>query len=246
MARGWVETARTTWQSDLEQFHVAPIVAISLFAAPVVGVVLLVLLRVTAFDAFRLLAREDSIFEWLTVAAFLVTAAAASLTTLRLRVRGLRWQAVLWAVFAAGCIFAAGEEISWGERVLPFEGAAELQARNLQQETTIHNLEGVYSTYLLALFLIGLYGSIVTWILRTWSRSRTNPNVDLFFPPVFLTAPFALMAAYRVLRLAVDLIGIGEFIELTVAAALAVFAVLTCRRLSLDRTGAPKFSKLHR
>lgn len=228
---------RSGWESDLERFGVGRRVAAIVFVAPVVGVVLLVLLRIMAYDAFRLLVREDSIFEWLTVAAFLITAVAAGLTAPRLWRTGLRWQAVLWAGFAGACIFAAGEEISWGERVLPFDGAAGLQVRNLQEETTIHNLEGVYSTYLLALFLIGVYGSVVTWVLRTWTSARQNPNLDLFFPPLFLTAPFALMASYRVVRLVVDVVGTGEWIELCVAVALAIFAVLTCRRLSTHRLG---------
>lgn len=72
-----------------------------------------------------------------------------------------------------------------------------------------------------------------------------NRNPDLSLPPLILTAvrPHGPRIEFCVSR--------GpdrhrESIELSVAAALAVFAVLTCRRLSFDRTGAPRFLGLHR
>jgi hypothetical protein len=47
---------------------------------------------------------------------------------------------LLWA---AACFVMAGEEISWGQRILNFETPASLAAVNYHQETNFHNLDFV-------------------------------------------------------------------------------------------------------
>ena len=115
--------------------------------------------------------------------------------------------------------------------MLPIEGSTALQERNIQDETTVHNLEGVYSAYVWLLFVIGVYGSVGSWVAKSARRLRGSPDVHLFVPPLFLTVPFATMAAYRIARLRLDLVGVGEWVELCVAVALALFAWLTWRRV---------------
>ena len=41
-------------------------------------------------------------------------------------------------------LFGAGEEISWGQRILGFETPADLRQANFQEEVTVHNLDTVY------------------------------------------------------------------------------------------------------
>ncbi len=65
---------------------------------------------------------EDGAYEWATFAAYALAAVAAGLLTLRWLRQGLRWRAPSYLVLTLGFIFIAGEEISWGQRVLDFAG----------------------------------------------------------------------------------------------------------------------------
>jgi hypothetical protein len=46
-----------------------------------------------------------------------------------------------WITLAVLFFFAAGEEISWGQRIFNFETSGIFKSNNLQQETNLHNLE---------------------------------------------------------------------------------------------------------
>jgi hypothetical protein len=83
---------------------------------------------------------EDGVVESLSVVA-LVTAAGACLVRV-VRLRGLRsrWFLFCTGVLGALFVFGAGEEISWGQRILGVESPEFFKANNAQQETNLHNL----------------------------------------------------------------------------------------------------------
>ena len=110
---------------------------------------------------------EDGFIEWMTVLPLM----GAMYVTLKrvFRVYGRRsWLFTLTLIgLAAFSFFAAGEELSWGQRMLKLESSAFFQKNNSQHETNIHNLivAGqsinliVFSRLLIlgaALYLIGL------------------------------------------------------------------------------------------
>lgn len=57
-----------------------------------------------------------------------------------------RWRGGAWlgAMASTGlcvlCVFVAGEEISWGQRIVGYQTPSYFEARNVQHELTIHNL----------------------------------------------------------------------------------------------------------
>jgi len=73
--------------------------------------------------------------------------------------------AIFLIVYAGALFFIAGEEISWGQRLLKFDTPEELKEVNYQDEFTLHNIDTfaayIWQTYV----LLGIYGS-VSWLIR--------------------------------------------------------------------------------
>lgn len=85
-----------------------------------------------------LLAAEDGLFEWST-AFFLFLGAVVC--AMRVRLPGkTRLFAVISALGALVLFFGAGEEISWGQRVIGWDSGAFWVENNDQAETNLHNL----------------------------------------------------------------------------------------------------------
>ncbi len=90
------------------------------------------------------LVREDGFFEWLGAAALFAGAALVGLALWRLRARSDAHivRQVSYAGVALILFVAAGEEISWGQRLLAFETPDAIREVNAQGETNLHNLYG--------------------------------------------------------------------------------------------------------
>ena len=84
--------------------------------------------------------KEDGIAEWLTVAGLLLGSLVCFSRFVKLFRKRSKW--FLLVTFGLGLFlfFAAGEEISWGQRILGIETPEYFQQYNAQQETNLHNL----------------------------------------------------------------------------------------------------------
>lgn len=88
---------------------------------------------------------EDGFFEYLGALGLLTAAVMFLLAFVRSsRAEPRRAWALLPRIFlltlAILFMFAAGEEISWGQRVLGFETPETIRAANIQEETNVHNI----------------------------------------------------------------------------------------------------------
>jgi hypothetical protein len=114
-----------------------PFPRFALHAALVVAAVAAVwyaLMRPEAFS--EVFAREDGIVEYAT--AILLAVAGVILVGLARRVTGYRrW---LLTVYALAFFVAAGEEISWGQRIFGIESTEFFLENNRQGEINFHNL----------------------------------------------------------------------------------------------------------
>jgi hypothetical protein len=223
--------------------------AVALFVLPASGLLLGVLVLAWRPAATFLLA-EDSVFEWATAAALATVVVLAIGLGRALWRKGNKAAAGAYALAAVGGLVAAGEEISWGQRLLSLDTPAPLRDINLQEELTVHNLEAVYPLYLVALLAVGLYGSVGTWLVYAVLRRR-GERWMLFVPPLFLSSAFLQLAAYRIVRVTgTEGYRYGEWCELCVAVALAVFVALNLGRqratrdafgpLALDTRASPR------
>jgi len=139
---------------------------------------------------------EDRLAEWLTFMFFL-SASVVSFWTLRFRLT-LSKKAMYYFIFMGFFLFTcAGEEISWGQRVVGYEIPKVLEVINEQEEFNLHNLElehihpyGIFS------WLMTSYGIILP---MTFSRKLVNSDspVRKYLPPLVLVNGFAFALIIR-------------------------------------------------
>ncbi len=133
---------------------------------------------------YRALVQEDRFVEWWTACLFLAAA-----TTLLRHSFPRRFFDLLVAAF---CIFVAGEEISWGQRLLGFTPPDLFLERNTQQELTLHNFADWFGQpkTVLMLALCG-YGLLLPLLARWRRAAPVLERVGATAPPVSLTPWFA-------------------------------------------------------
>jgi hypothetical protein len=225
---------------DARTAGVAPWVARSVFWLPVAGAVV-VAATLLHRPLFTALVREDGPLEWTQFALFLTASSAFAVAAWRLRRRGDLVGCVLIAIGAVGIFGIAGEEISWGQRVLDWQTPSELAAVNHQNETNLHNITAFpvqrIGNYLQ--LVLGAAGLVLPWLTRT-DRHRVGVRaLRLLSPPLFLTSCFGLLFVYRAIRFlwaaSVDItpvVTFGEWPELTFAIGLSGFALLLAQQFA--------------
>ncbi len=87
-------------------------------------------------DTVISLTTEDGIYENISAFFFFLASAMFLFIFSKSKPRN-----VFFLLFALAFFFAAGEEISWGQRIFHFATPAVLEANNAQKEFNIHNLD---------------------------------------------------------------------------------------------------------
>ena len=85
-------------------------------------------------------AREDGFVEYGTALFLFVASFVLIMNARSLKARGARLALGCTLFYALLFFFAAGEEISWGQRIFGWETGETFQEINKQQETNVHNL----------------------------------------------------------------------------------------------------------
>lgn len=131
---------------------------------------------------YRQLVAEDGIVEWASVLFWLM---ACVLVVLRLMRRpGVGVQGKLLPVLMAAFFFVcAGEEASWGQRVIGISTPEIIGSINVQNETNLHNM-GSISVFSNAFFML-----TVGFFLALPFVSRRSPSVDYILYRAGLVRP---------------------------------------------------------
>lgn len=85
------------------------------------------------------LVREDAVVEWATVFVLLVAAVVYALNARATLEQKNRVGAIGHLGLASFCVFVAGEEVSWGQRLMGFRPPDIFLEENVQQEFNLHN-----------------------------------------------------------------------------------------------------------
>jgi hypothetical protein len=215
-----------------------------LVVAPLAGLLAVVLLARVHLDAYLWATGEDGPVEWATVACYLLAAVGALALAARWRHQERRVATVAYLILSIGFIFIAGEEVSWGQRVLGFDGPDALVERNLQDEANLHNLLGRYALHA-AYIVVALWGvGVGRWLARriTWLRPpfAFAPSSDLrwWFAPVLAYYVYVDYVVPLVNAVSARLtVGEGpprlqEPVELVLAAGFLLFVVEVWRQSS--------------
>jgi hypothetical protein len=178
-------------------------------------------------------AEEDNVAENLQFVFLLIaTWATASVARARWR-RGEPLLGLAFVVVALGAFFVAGEEISWGQRLLGIATPEAVSEVNIQHELTLHNTYLLTPVFSFAQLFIGFLPALAA--LTPWQRllpTRWDAWRRAVVPGPALASWFLLIGAWRLYRYAFMAPGtpawIGEFSEipeLTLYAGLALFAI---------------------
>lgn len=135
-------------------------------------------------ENYRALLQEDQIVEWTTFWLFLA-AGVLGFT------RAFQRRRLFDGLVALFCIFVAGEEISWGQRLVGYTPPEFFLRANFQQELNLHNLpQSVQPGWFLMLALVG-YGVLLPLLSKArWSRALAG-QVGSTAPPLALLPWYA-------------------------------------------------------
>lgn len=119
--------------------------------------------------SYRRLIGEDGVVEWLSVLFWLIAFCFMSLLVLRRMGQGGDrrpvYPLVLMAMFFFVC---AGEEASWGQRILNIQTPEMISKINVQKETNLHNM-GSISVFSNVFFLITVFFfSMLPYAAKKW------------------------------------------------------------------------------
>lgn len=155
---------------------------------PLFFVVVSLCIKIVAPDLYAYSYREDGILEWSTALAFVAAGGFASLLAVRLRRDRRTVLALLYAGLAAGMVFAAMEEISWGQRVLNLEPSEFFVEHSTKEEINVHNLKQFPLG--LAFVAVGFYGTFSRLLVPGSVRRRFPFAVELLTPPYAISVYF--------------------------------------------------------
>jgi len=94
----------------------------------------------TDLPRFEQYVKEDGIAEWLTVAGLLLGSLVCFSRFVKLFRKKSAWFLLVTFLLGLFLFFAAGEEISWGQRIFGIKTPEYFQEHNAQHETNLHNL----------------------------------------------------------------------------------------------------------
>ena len=166
--------------------------------------------------------REDGPIEWMTVAALLTLAVVVVRHLWSLPKEALpAWVRAAFFALIGLAFFAAGEEISWGQRIFGFSTGETMHNLNLQHETNLHNLIPGALFNGIIVFSLGIGFVLIPTI---WRRRSADPPAWLPSPEVsLLMLDTILINHYRFSSL-------PEQIGIVVIVALLVFATFDALR----------------
>lgn len=160
---------------------------ISIFLLGIFLLILGFLIRNWPDGTFFQLIREDMIFEQLQFIFYLAAGILSGILMLKsFSQKKPKIVILFYLLFFSFLIFIAGEEISWGQRILDITTPENLAAINTQEETTLHNINVLNPFQYLMYMALSLILSF-SWILK----NKFPKNIQEIFPSKYLV-PFFL------------------------------------------------------
>jgi hypothetical protein len=152
---------------------------------------------------YSLFTTEDGLVEWLTVIGLLIASFISIIRSFVL-MRHRHWYFLLANILLGLFLFvAAGEEISWGQRILDIESSEYFRENNTQGETNFHNLvvNGVrINRIFFSFILIGVLSIYLIFFPLLYRKTRWMKHFadswGIPVPKTYQTVSFLILFAY--------------------------------------------------
>ena len=198
---------------------------ILLIVAVITGIGLV--LFFSSVSQFERYVQEDGIVEWITVIGLLLSSFVCFERLFRLWRKKSAWFLVVTAFLGLFLFFAAGEEISWGQRLLGIESSEYFQKNNAQGETNLHNLvvNGVKINKLVFTLFLGVAIGVFLVIIPLLHRKNASFRRFIDYSGIPVTK-FYQVVAIIVLAGLTSLITHGKNAELLESGAVLLFFLI--------------------
>jgi hypothetical protein len=148
-------------------------------------VIILIIGFILFYENINLFVRyveEDGIVEWLTVLGLLLGCIVSFRRFFKLMRKRTAWFLLVTFLIGLVLFFGAGEEISWGQRILGLKSPEFFNKNNAQHETNFHNLivDGVKLNKVIFSVMLsiamGIYLVVVPLLYRTSLKIKSLIN----------------------------------------------------------------------
>ncbi len=218
-----------------------------IWCIPGVAILLGVVAAGMGKKVYKLYTMEDGVAEVIQVILYIAAFVFCFKVTRKLWQTDQKIFAAMYAVVLLGLFFMIGEELSWGQRIFGWETSEALREINKQEETNLHNIHGVGSTFKWLQLLVGAYGTILPLLLLSGGVFQRNKFFSYVIPHYTLIPFFAPLFFWRIFRNFFDMpkaefdqiakglyFVVSEFnevMELCFAAGVMLFLIYQWRRL---------------
>lgn len=190
--------------------------------APVLFMGLFYLMYLWPYEVMRRALHEDGPIEWLQVFFLVVACVFALLIAQKLYLKKQLFLTGIYIIVALGLFFIAGEEFSWGQRLLDIATPEYLVEMNRQKEITVHNIRSVESTFLLFQIWLNIYAAFA-FILTPFMRKISTGIRQLYIPGYYYFFYFIPTPLYYFTSLKVIFPYIPEVVEVLCYFGIAIF-----------------------
>jgi hypothetical protein len=172
-------------------------------------------------DAFQQFIREDGPVEYPTAIFLFFSSLVCIYRVFQYRKMKKPLWILTWTLLAFLFFFAAGDEISWGQRIFGIQSGEFFQNHNLQGETNLHNL--VVSGKNLNIVIFSRFMFLVLFIyfvlsrLLVWKIPFIRMLVNKFQVPLPRIQHIILMLASTLFILLINIVRQSELHELSFA-----------------------------
>lgn len=190
-----------------------------IFGLPIWFLAVMALIWTWPQDVFLQLVKEDHLIENSQVFVLIMGVVAAFFLAKSFIRQKLFLMAIIFLLVSGGLFFVSGDEISWGQRLFGFITPTEFAQENLQDEVTVHNINGIHQLIGYGYILIGLYGSFA-WIVADNFLKKYHKWTRFFVPSRNLFFFFYLSLIYNSYALG----GVNHFKEWSEVAELMLYS----------------------
>ncbi len=152
-----INQAKSWWQ----KYYIRVI-----FIFPLLTFAVLYLVSLWPFNIFKEIVKEDRLIEYSQFFVLLIGGAVSFFQSIRFFGQKQWMRATFYVLATLALFFVAGDEISWGQRILGIESGATVQEVNRQGELTIHNLYAVEWLVIYAYVVLSALGVLAYWLTK--------------------------------------------------------------------------------